>query len=389
LYYIDIALLLSTLLLLPGCADPIEHHIARLVEGGEGAEEAKMELNLAKKTATTPLIAAFQNKAHPARARVDLAQALYRLYLREADQRILTALAGGLEDETTEVRAGVVRALGGLGKRQGIQPLLERLGHETEDIVRREILTAMELLAGTGGLIGGFIRIDHLTAEQKTAFVIALKNMSRQILSDTLRLKTLEWLEVFAEEKAVAAHNLTLQADIARAEKELLAAKDLVPDSKNINQKLGLLYYRNGEPEKGQALLDEFGMVAHVSRLTNRPRIDGVLGRGGAELSVTPVATGPLKGKYLLVSMHVERKLYIRIGESPVGPFGPRIDIYRTQEPDAGQEIYTYNAKAHPSLSPTGEWLVTYNVNSRDWDSLVANGDIYRPRFLWVRFEAE
>ena len=117
MYYIDIALLLSTLLLLPGCSDPIEDHIARLVEGGEGAEEAKMELNLAKKTATIPLIAAFQNKAQPARARVDLAQALYRLYLREADQRILTALAGGLEDETTEVRAGVVRALGGLGKR--------------------------------------------------------------------------------------------------------------------------------------------------------------------------------------------------------------------------------------------------------------------------------
>ena len=113
------------------------------------------------------------------------------------------------------------------------------------------------------------------------------------------------------------------------------------------------------------------------------------LGRGGAELSVTPVVAGPLKGKYLLVSMHVERELYIRIGESPVGPCGPRIDIYHTQEPDAGQEIYTYNAKAHPSLSPTGEWLISYNVNSRDWDSLIDNGDIYRPRFLWVRFEAE
>ena len=104
---------------------------------------------------------------------------------------------------------------------------------------------------------------------------------------------------------------------------------------------------------------------------------------------MTPVVAGPLKGKYLLVSMHVERELYIRIGESPVGPCGPRIDIYHTQEPDAGQEIYTYNAKAHPSLSPTGEWLISYNVNSRDWDSLIDNGDIYRPRFLWVRFEAE
>ena len=110
------------------------------------------------------------------------------------------------------------------------------------------------------------------------------------------------------------------------------------------------------------------------------------LGRGGAEFSVTPVASGPLAGKYLLVSMHVERDLYIRIGDSPVGPFGPRIDIYRTSEEDDGQSIYTYNAKAHPSLSPDDAWLVSYNVNTRDWDSHVANGDIYRPRFLWVRF---
>ena len=111
------------------------------------------------------------------------------------------------------------------------------------------------------------------------------------------------------------------------------------------------------------------------------------LGRGGPELSVTPVATGPLQGKYLLVSMHVERNLYLRIGDSPVGPFGPRIDIYRTDEPDQGQEIYTYNAKAHPSLSPEGKWLLSYNVNSRDWDSLLQNGDIYRPRFLWLQIE--
>ena len=85
--------------------------------------------------------------------------------------------------------------------------------------------------------------------------------------------------------------------------------------------------------------------------------------------------------------MHVERDLYIRVGESPVGPFGPRINVYRTSEQDAGQEIYTYNAKAHPSLSPEGEWLVSYNVNARRWDSLIENADIYRPRFLWMKIE--
>lgn len=110
------------------------------------------------------------------------------------------------------------------------------------------------------------------------------------------------------------------------------------------------------------------------------------LGRGGPELSVTPVPDGPLAGKYLMVSMHVERDLYIRIGESPVGPFGPRINIYHTHEPDAGQKIYTYNAKAHPSLSEPDGWLISYNVNSTGWQNHIDNGDIYRPRFLKVRF---
>ncbi len=111
------------------------------------------------------------------------------------------------------------------------------------------------------------------------------------------------------------------------------------------------------------------------------------LGRGGPELSVTPIESGPLAGKYLMVSMHVERDLYIRIGESPVGPFGPRINIYHTEEPDAGQEIYTYNAKAHPSISNPDEWLISYNVNSTSWRHLTHNAHIYRPRFLKLKFE--
>ena len=36
------------------------------------------------------------------------------------------------------------------------------------------------------------------------------------------------------------------------------------------------------------------------------------LGRGGPELSVTLMESGPLKDKYLMVSMHVEQELYIR-----------------------------------------------------------------------------
>ena len=111
--------MLHTILLafLWGCGEPIEHHIAQLIEGGAGAEEAKMELNLAKRTAISPLIAAFQNLAHPPRARADIAQALYRLYRREANPRILTALIAALEDADPTVRTAVVTALGDLRKK--------------------------------------------------------------------------------------------------------------------------------------------------------------------------------------------------------------------------------------------------------------------------------
>lgn len=111
------------------------------------------------------------------------------------------------------------------------------------------------------------------------------------------------------------------------------------------------------------------------------------LGLGGPELSVTPVAQGSLKGKFLLVSMSVEPNVFVRVGDSPVGPFGNRINIYSAPEWNATGPVYTYNAKAHPSLSSDGDWLVTYNVNTPDWNLNLSNADIYHPRFLKLRFD--
>ena len=88
--------LMVTLLMLCACGDPIENEIQNLVEGGEKAERAKMALNLAKAAAMDPLIAALQDQNHPVRARADLAVAVYRLYLREEDERLLQALVGAL-----------------------------------------------------------------------------------------------------------------------------------------------------------------------------------------------------------------------------------------------------------------------------------------------------
>jgi hypothetical protein len=111
------------------------------------------------------------------------------------------------------------------------------------------------------------------------------------------------------------------------------------------------------------------------------------LGDGGSELSVTPVAEGSLKGKYLMVSMGLSDNIFIRVGDSPIGPFTTRTNIYKAPEWSAADSIYTYNAKAHPSLSSNGDWLITYNVNSTSWNRNLRQADIYRPRFLSIRFD--
>lgn len=112
------------------------------------------------------------------------------------------------------------------------------------------------------------------------------------------------------------------------------------------------------------------------------------LGAGGPELSVSPITTGTHKGKYLMVSCGVEPNIWIRIGDSPRGPFGNKLNVFRASEWETTTPIYVYNAKAHPSLSSNGDWLVTYNVNTSNWDANLAKADIYRPRFFYLRLDS-
>ncbi len=111
------------------------------------------------------------------------------------------------------------------------------------------------------------------------------------------------------------------------------------------------------------------------------------LGLGGPELSVTPVSGGSLQGKYLLVSSQLSPDIFVRVGDSPHGPFGAAINVYKAPEWDTTVPVYTYNAKAHPSLSAHGDWLVTYNVNTSNASANLAHADIYHPRFFKMRFD--
>jgi hypothetical protein len=101
------------------------------------------------------------------------------------------------------------------------------------------------------------------------------------------------------------------------------------------------------------------------------------------ELSVTPLPDG----RFALVFqvMGLSDKVGMRIGNSPVGPFGPIREIWKTPEMDQG--LFCYNAKAHPNLSKPGELLVSYNTITFDfWNDIQKDAHIYRPRFVKIKF---
>jgi hypothetical protein len=106
-------------------------------------------------------------------------------------------------------------------------------------------------------------------------------------------------------------------------------------------------------------------------------------GRISSEFSVSPLPDGRFVVVFQLDGL--SQDVALRIGESPVGPFGQPVSVWRCPEPDYDPDIFVYNAKAHPHLSLPGELLISYNVNTFDfWDHFL-NADIYRPRFIRIK----
>lgn len=95
------------------------------------------------------------------------------------------------------------------------------------------------------------------------------------------------------------------------------------------------------------------------------------------EFSVSPIGSGQFIAVFQSGS-HVA----IRLGESPVGPFGVLQNIYDCPEVLEDPDIFVYNAKAHPHLSQENKLLISYNVNTFDFWDLFSDAGIYRPRFI-------
>jgi len=79
--------------------------------------------------------------------------------------------------------------------------------------------------------------------------------------------------------------------------------------------------------------------------------------------------------------------VYVQVGKTPFGPFFPEKKIWDTPETYDDIDFYTYNAKAYPYLSNPGELLISYNVNSFDFEKKIKIHPYHlRPRFITLKY---
>lgn len=120
------------------------------------------------------------------------------------------------------------------------------------------------------------------------------------------------------------------------------------------------------------------------SWVKNKEEVVPLAEHASNELSVSPTGDG----RYLLTFtiMGISDKIGIRVGESPVGPFGEIHEVYTCPE-YAEKGLLPYNSKAHYHLSKPGKLLVSYNtITFNFWEDIQKDASIYHPRFVWVNY---
>ncbi|MFW5821238.1 MAG: DUF5005 domain-containing protein [Bacteroidota bacterium] len=95
------------------------------------------------------------------------------------------------------------------------------------------------------------------------------------------------------------------------------------------------------------------------------------------------------KDLYVMVNQagNLSDEIYSFTSDSPYGPWENKTMLYKTPLPDSTENLFSYNAVAHPHLNESGELLISYNMNTMELADHFKNADIYRPRFIWVPME--
>ncbi len=93
-----------------------------------------------------------------------------------------------------------------------------------------------------------------------------------------------------------------------------------------------------------------------------------------------------LNGKYVLLTQEKQfnsGQIYSFVADNPWGPWYNKKLLYLTSEQKL-PNLLTYNAMAHPQFQKDGMILISYNVNTLDFEQQHSDVSTYRPRFFWV-----
>ena len=80
--------------------------------------------------------------------------------------------------------------------------------------------------------------------------------------------------------------------------------------------------------------------------------------------------------------------ILVRTAQSPLGPWSAPREVFRPAEVARDKSLFSYAAKGHGALSPSGELLISYIVSAHDFWRLFREAALYRPRFIRVPLDA-
>ncbi len=157
-----------------------------------------------------------------------------------------------------------------------------------------------------------------------------------------------------------------------------------------LNQRLFVARVRESQFDQ----LDEWAFYAGKDRWTKdhwsgdandaKPIANGVVSELTVELrdAIKPNAFVMVHSEPALGS-----RIFVRTASRPEGPWSEPKVVYRAPEPDRDKSYFAYAAKGHLDLSQPGELLISYVVNSHDFNKMVNDASIYRPRFVRVKLD--
>jgi hypothetical protein len=140
-------------------------------------------------------------------------------------------------------------------------------------------------------------------------------------------------------------------------------------------------------PEKDFADFDKWRFFAEGQWISDFSKAAGICDRMANEYSVSFL---PALGKYLVVYSDngLSENIVARSAPQPWGPWGDPVILYQCPEMKRDAQVFCYAAKGHPALATApDELIVTYVTNSIGFDKITEDAELYRPRFLKVRFQ--